>query len=312
MLTFLHASDLHFGAPYRPEIGEVFLEMAPGIDADAIVLSGDFTQRAKVREFQAASAWIERLPDVPTIFTPGNHDVPLYRIFERIFTPFRNYREHIAEELDSVTTLPGAVVVSLASAAPHHAIVNGRIRPEQVAFARRAFEAADPGATRVVVAHHHFAPAPDYEGDKQLPRAREILDDLNAMGVELLLGGHLHRAYIGNSLDVHPGEDPEHGIVIVQSGTTTSGRGRAREEAKNTFNVVRIADDHLEVTHYMYFEETRTFAPFSTHAFPRRVDRFFPRDPAGFAFHEVKAEGAGAGGPAPRPSGARPGEEATW
>jgi 3',5'-cyclic AMP phosphodiesterase CpdA len=279
MLTILHGSDLHFGKPYSPKVGQAFVAAARSIAAELIILSGDFTQRAKVHEYEAARAFLDRLPDVPTVLTPGNHDVPLYRVFERIFHPYRNYRRYISEELDTVTRVPGAVVVSLNSAAPHTAITNGRIRRHQVAFAARVYEEASDDDVRILVAHHHFAPAPDYEGDTQLPHAREILDAFSSMGVELIFGGHLHRAYIGNSLDVYPGKDRRHGVVIVQSGTTTSGRGRAREQAKNSFNVVRIGKDHLEVTHYMYFDEIDGFAPFSMHAFPRRANRYFPYDP---------------------------------
>jgi 3',5'-cyclic AMP phosphodiesterase CpdA len=225
------------------------------------------------------------------VVTPGNHDVPLYRVFERIVAPYRNYREYISRELDTVTRVDGAIVVSLSSAAPHSAITNGRIRKHQIELAQRVFADAKEGDVKIVVAHHHFAPAPDYEGDTLLPRAKQILDAFRGMGVELIFGGHLHRAYIGNSLDVYPGRDRSHGVVIVQSGTTTSRRGRAREQAKNSFNVVRIAEDHLEVTHYMYFEEIDGFAPFSMHAFPRRASRYFRSDP----FREVpSASGEGA------------------
>lgn len=279
MLTILHGSDLHFGEPYRPEAGEAFLDMADEVGPDLIVISGDLTQRAKPREFEQARAYLDRLPDVPLVVTLGNHDVPLYRIFERIFTPYRNYKEYIQPRLDTVTTLDGAVVVALNSAAPRRAIVNGRLREEQMDFAARAFGEADPGDTRILVAHHHMAPAPDYEDDTTMPRSRWILDRCNEMGVELILGGHLHRAYIGNSLDVYPGKARAYGIVIVQSGTTTSHRGRAREEAKNSFNVIRITEHFLEITHYMYFGGQRRFAPFSTHTFPRRDEQYFPVDP---------------------------------
>lgn len=279
MLTILHGSDLHFGEPYRPEVGEAFLGMAGTVGPDLIVISGDLTQRAKVREFEQVREYLDRLPDVPLVVTPGNHDVPLYRIFERIFTPYRNYKRYIQEELNTVTRVEGAVVVALNSSAPRRAITNGRIGRRQLDFAERAFEGAAPADTRILVAHHHMAPAPDYEDDTTMPRSREILDRCNRMGVELVLGGHLHRAYIGNSLDVYPGQDPTYGIVIVQSGTTTSHRGRAREEAKNSFNVIRVADHHLEISHYMYFSRERGFEPFSMHAFPRRPEQYFPVDP---------------------------------
>jgi 3',5'-cyclic AMP phosphodiesterase CpdA len=276
VLTVVHASDIHFGAPYLPDVGEAFLRAAHDARPDLVVVSGDLTQRAKVREFEQAAAFLDRLPEAPLVVTPGNHDVPLYRVWERLFAPHRNYRELIRDELDTVTRVPGATVVSLDSTAPYTAIVNGRIRRDQVAFAREAFRDVHHDDLRVVVAHHHFAPAPDYEGDRSMPRARAVLEELTDMGVELILGGHLHRAYIGNSLDVHPGERRDRGVVIVQSGTTTSGRGRARERAKNSFNVIRVSTDAIEVTHFMFFHDLGHFAPFSIHGFPRRSHRWFP------------------------------------
>jgi 3',5'-cyclic AMP phosphodiesterase CpdA len=278
VLTIVHASDIHLGAPYLPEVAEAFLHAAADANPDLVVVSGDLTQRAKVQEFKDARAFLGRLPEVPVVVTPGNHDVPLYRIWERLIAPHRNYREFISDELNTVTRVPGATVVSLDSSAPRTAIVNGRIRRHQVAFAQEAFQDVHHDDLRIVVAHHHFAPAPDYEGDRSMPRAREVLEQLTDMGVELILGGHLHRAYIGNSLDVYPGEDRDRGVVIVQSGTTTSGRGRARERAKNSFNVIKASLDAIEVTHYMYFGDVAHFAPSSIHGFPRRRHRWFPED----------------------------------
>jgi hypothetical protein len=101
------------------------------------------------------------------------------------------------------------------------------------------------GVARIVVAHHHFAPAPDYEGGEVMPKAKRAIDAFADLGVEMVLGGHLHRAYIGNSLDLYPGADREHGIIIVQSGTTTSRRGRAREREKNTLNLIRVGEDRV-------------------------------------------------------------------
>lgn len=298
MITVVHGSDLHFGKPHNPEMAEAFLERAEAIDPQLVVLSGDFTQRAKVAEYREAAAYLARLRErlgVPLVVTPGNHDVPLYRVFERLFQPFRNYREHIHRELDTVTRIPGLTVVSLNSAAPHRAIVNGRIRRTQLEFARTAFAEAAPGDLRALVAHHHLAPAPDYQGDSPLPGARSILDALGGMGVELVLGGHLHRAYIGNSLDVHPGADRSRGIIIVQSGTTTSWRGRARERAKNSFNVVRVGEDRVEVDHYMHFQEAEGFVPLSSHGFPRAPTRWLgersPSLPVRPGYHRSESRG---------------------
>ena len=61
--------------------------------ADVIVASGDFTQRAKAAQFAAAREFLDRLPHVPLVVVPGNHDVPLYRVFERLFAPYAQLSE---------------------------------------------------------------------------------------------------------------------------------------------------------------------------------------------------------------------------
>ena len=269
MLTLLHISDLHFGPPYYPEVGEALLRFAAEFEPDAIVASGDFTQRAKELQFREARAFLDRLPPVPLIVTPGNHDIPLYRVRERFLDPYRNYRAHITNDLDTITRLDGAVVVAINSTAPFRGITNGRIHRWQLDFAREAFANTPDEVQRVLVSHHHFAPPPDFEGATAMPQARRALDAFTRMRVDLILGGHLHRAYIGNSLDVYPGTDREHGIVIAQSGTTTSRRGRAREREKNTFNVVRLDQRLIRVTHYMYFDPAGGFVPTSRHIFFR-------------------------------------------
>ena len=269
MLTLLHVSDLHFGPPFHPEVGEGLLRFAHELQPDCIVASGDFTQRARPEQFRAAREYLDRLPPVPLVVTPGNHDVPLYRFAERMRAPYRHYRRFISEELDTVTEIPGAVVVALNSTAPYRAVTNGRVHRWQLDLAREAFARTAPGTIRVLVSHHHFAPPPDFEGAEVMPKSKRALDAFTAMGVDVILGGHLHRAYIGNSLDVYSGQDREHGIVIAQSGTSTSRRGRAREREKNSFNVVRIDTRTIRITHHMYFDAAGGFLPVSRHVFYR-------------------------------------------
>lgn len=291
MLTLLHISDLHFGPPYVERVGAALLEAAASLDPDIIIASGDFTQRAKRTQFAQARIFLDRLPPVPLIVTPGNHDVPLYRVVERIFSPYALYREYISRELDTVLRRDDVVIVALNSTSPLRAITNGRISRGQIAFAERAFRDAPPGAARIVVAHHHFAPAPDYEGGQVMPRAKRAIDAFTRMRVDLILGGHLHRGYIGHSQDVYAGHDRDHGIIIVQCGTSTSRRGRAREREKNSFNLIRVGEEVIRITHHMYFDDLGGFAPVSHHTFPRAGHSYF-RDSVG-----VGPDGAG-GAPA--------------
>lgn len=269
VLTLFHISDLHFGPPYHPEAGEAAQVFAHDLRPDVIVASGDFTQRARRKQFREARAYLDRLPDVPVIVTPGNHDVPLYRFHKRLLNPYGAYRDHIRDELDYVHRVNGATFVSLNSTAPRRAIVNGRLHRWQLRFAQDAFAEAGDDELRIVVTHHHFSPPPDFEGGDVMPQARRALDLFADSEVDLILAGHMHRAYIGNSLDVYAGRRRDRGIVIAQSGTTTSRRGRAREREKNTFNVIRLDREMIRITHYMYFDDAGRFLPTSRHHFYR-------------------------------------------
>ena len=258
-----------------PEAGEALQRIAPSLEPDAIVVSGDISQRAKAREFEAARRFLDRLPKVPMLVVPGNHDVPLYRVAERLFRPHALYRELITPELNPVLKLDEVLLVGLDSTSPRRAITNGRVHRDQLEHCERIFAQARPGVVRIVVAHHHFAPGPDYLHDRTMPKSRRAIDCFVEQGVEMILGGHLHRSYIGNSLDFFPGHHRDRGIIIVQCGTTTSSRGRGRERNENTFNLIDVGRT-LSVIHYMYFEGRGEFAPLSEHVFPRPGQPFDP------------------------------------
>jgi 3',5'-cyclic AMP phosphodiesterase CpdA len=268
-LTLLQISDLHFGPPFIEKIGEAALRVSNKLNPDAVIISGDLTQRAKREQFEAAKRFLSRLPDVPQLVIPGNHDVPLYRVYERMVNPHGLYCEIISSDLNPVLKVKGAIVAGIDSTAPHSAISNGRIFKSQLDACEKVFETANNGEIRIVVAHHHFAPAPDYLRDSIMPKAKRAMERFADMNVEMILGGHLHRAYIGNSLDFYPGTHRNRGIIIAQCGTTTSQRGRGREREKNSLNLIEIRNSTIAVTHYMYFHESDSFEAFSRHMFRR-------------------------------------------
>jgi 3',5'-cyclic AMP phosphodiesterase CpdA len=269
MLTLLQISDLHFGAPYLPRVGEALQRIAPALRADAIIVSGDLTQRARPEQFRQAREFIDQLPHLPRLAIPGNHDVPLYRVWERITDPLGEYRRHIGTDVDQVMELDDVVIVALNTTAPHRTITRGQVGPEQIEFTRRALAGAPASAARVLVAHHHFVGAPDRLRDRNMLGGRRAMRAFIEMGIDVILGGHLHRAYIGNSLDFFFEGPRDRGIIIVQSGTSTSRHGRGRERERNSFNLVEIHHTWLQITHYLYYEKTDAFSPMSRHRFPR-------------------------------------------
>lgn len=271
-LTLLHASDLHFGRFFDPRASERLLAFLWELSPDLVVLSGDFTQRAKVREFQAARAFLDRLPPIPTVVTPGNHDVPLYRVWERILGPHRNYRAYISRDLDTVAKVPGATLVCLNSTAPYTAIVNGRLRDAQLRFAARFFQEAGEEDLNILVTHHNLARAPGSEPRQILARHRKHLWSFSQMGVELILSGHAHQAFVSSSLDPFPEAEAEgmSDFPVVHSGTTTSRRGRGGETGKNSLNVIRVTNQDIRVVSHLASEGgAGGFTPLRTHTFPR-------------------------------------------
>lgn len=270
----LQISDLHFGPPFVSEVAESLLRQLPSLAPDAIVVSGDLTQRAKRAQFEEAREFFDRFADIPTLIIPGNHDVPLWRVFERLAKPLGLYREIISNELNPVLEVGGVVLVGLDSTAPRRAISNGRIDLPQLHQAGEALARADANKIRIVVAHHHFAPGHDKVFDVPMPRSRRAIEYFVEHGVEMILGGHLHRSYIGNSLDFYPGHNRERGVIIVQCGTTTSRRGKGRERDENTLNLIEARADKLTVFHYLYFEHKQQFEPISQHIFPRNGQSF--------------------------------------
>ena len=85
---------------------------------DLVVVSGDLTQRAKPEQFRQARAFVDRIEalGVPTLTVPGNHDVPLYRVWERIFNPFGCYRKYFSPELEPVYRDDELLVVGINTA----------------------------------------------------------------------------------------------------------------------------------------------------------------------------------------------------
>ena len=270
-VRILHLSDLHFGPPLVPEVARSVHDIAECLNPSAIVVSGDFTQRAREKQFRDAARFLEELPPVPRLYVPGNHDVPLWRMQERWTDPHGLYRKYICDELNPVLEIDGAVLVGIDSTSPRTALTNGRIHTWQLEAAGRVFAEAPVGAARIVVAHHHFAPAPDYLHDWTMPMSRRAITRFVEDDVDMILGGHLHRAFIGNTLDFYPGVHRERGIVVAQCGTTTSRRGRGREREKNSLNLIVVEPHTILITHYMYFDAEAGFVPESQHIFPRGI-----------------------------------------
>jgi 3',5'-cyclic AMP phosphodiesterase CpdA len=265
--TLMHISDLHAGPPFNVRLAEQVASEAHALKPDLLVISGDFVQRADFAwQWRTIVAYLKTLPE-PRLLVPGNHDVPLYNPFRRLFRSLDHYRRHISPDLNPVFELPGLVVAG-GNTAHGLTVDGGLLKPDQMAAFERIFTRYPAGTCKVAVLHHHLVNPPGSHGRRKIQNAEAVVQLLDRCGVELLLCGHIHVSYVGTTLDVRP--DLRQGTIICQSGTTTSRRGKSRERGKNSYNVIEIDDTVIRIGQHLYLEDAGRFVPVAEHVFPRR------------------------------------------
>jgi 3',5'-cyclic AMP phosphodiesterase CpdA len=262
----LHCSDVHFGPPHLPRVAEGLLELIARKRPDLVVISGDLTQRAKPEQFRQARRFVDRIP-VPSLVVPGNHDVPMYRVWERVLNPFGAYRSHFSRELEPVYRDREMLVIGI-NTAFNWTIKGGRITSRRLREVGELLAAAPPGLFKVVVPHHDLIPPPNFKRQRVLANARRAIQLFAGAGVDLVLSGHQHQTYIGTSEEFYPLGAPP--VIIVHAGTTTSSRGRGRERQLNTCNLIEFDASSLTVSHYGWQPALERFAEQSRHWYPRR------------------------------------------
>lgn len=263
----LHISDLHAGPPFHHAIAECLIRQAPTLEPDLVVISGDLVQRADIAtHWLVARALRAALPG-PQLVVPGNHDVPLYHLHLRLLDPLGRYRRHISDDLNPVFERPGLVVVGACTA--HGLTFDGGILSRRQADAlRQRLRGYPPEVCKVVVWHHPVVNPPGQLRNRVITNPRRAVRLLDELGAELLLCGHVHVSYIGTTLDISP--DLRRGTLICQSGTTTSRRGKGREQGKNSCNLIDIDSGSIRITQLLYQAGADAFVPVASYSFPRR------------------------------------------
>jgi len=265
MAVLVHLSDLHFGRVDERLLGPLVAAVTAA-DPDVVVISGDLTQRARPAEFEAARAFVARLPS-PRVIVPGNHDVPLYNVVDRLVRPLALFRAFIEADPAPRFVDAGLVVVGI-NTARSMVIKNGRINRKQIATIRAAFASAPHEALRVVVTHHPFDAGEAMDDGDRVGRAKLALQAFEECGVDLLLSGHLHLAYSGAAA-LSARALRGHRALAVSAGTATSTRLRGEP---NEFNVLRVDKQLIQVERMAWAAEAGTFETSDQTSFVRGAD----------------------------------------
>jgi len=243
MARIVHLSDLHFGA-HDERLVEAVGREVDALKPDLVVISGDFTQRARTEQFREACQFLESLRDRghEVIGVPGNHDVPLYDVLRRFLSPLARYRRFIDETLCPFVELPGVAVLGI-NTARSLTFKDGRINRDQVKFIRETFSRTPSEAFRIIVTHHPlFALEVAGEVERAVGRQEMALDAVEESGVDMVLAGHAHHASSQDAGDIVTRAG---GVLVVQAGTATSTRVREQEQS---FNTIDVGEEKVTIT----------------------------------------------------------------
>jgi 3',5'-cyclic AMP phosphodiesterase CpdA len=271
-MTIAHLSDIHFGRIAHEHIVQVLVDEVNAGDVDLVAISGDLTQRAREREFKAASTMIDRF-EAPVLVVPGNHDVyPWWHPIKRLCRPLARYRTHITPELTPRFEQNGVAVLGL-NTAHGRTVKGGRIDADDLDAIRSYFGEVDDGTFTVLVLHHHLTKIRALGRHDIARYAQDALDAAAASGVDLILCGHLHVSHI-EPVEIIPGQQR---IVVASAGTATSNRGRKSNRATNFYNLIRVSAGRFQVEERIYRPRVHQFVAESTTTF----DRSAPATPTG-------------------------------
>jgi 3',5'-cyclic AMP phosphodiesterase CpdA len=233
MSVILHLSDTHFGTE-QPPVMAALLQLAQEIRPDIAILSGDVTQRARAAQFDSARSFLDKLAASVKLVVPGNHDIPLFNIFARIFNPYGNYRRVFGRELAPQFSNQDVQVIGVNTTRPwRHA--DGEVSRQQIESVSQKLQSASPNQLRIVVVHQPVYVERESDKENLLHGHKKAIAAWAAAGADLILSGHIHLAYIRNLQEKF--QDVTRPFWIVSAGTAVSKR--VREKKPNSVNLIR-------------------------------------------------------------------------
>ena len=262
MSVLLHLSDTHFGTEEPPVVAAV-QALVHAQRPDAVILSGDITQRARRAQFAAARAFCDALAVPRLLALPGNHDIPLYNVLARLFAPYRGYQAAFGAELEPELAFADVLVIGVNTTRAHRH-KDGEVSARQVERVVRRLRDAPREQLRVVVTHQPACVMRAEDEKDRLHGGEQAVRTWAAAGADLVLGGHIHLPYVS---DLCALAGTSRRMYCVQAGTALSHR--VRHGTPNSVNLLRwqapppgaprvcalerwdydLADERFELTH---------------------------------------------------------------
>ena len=247
----LHLSDLHFGTE-KQECLTAIETFCQQHQPEVMVISGDLTQRARFIEFYSCKQFLDSLK-IPYLVVPGNHDISLYNLWNRFFSPFARYQFFFGELEPTLETEHFFIVGVNSIRRRYH--TRGYISLEQIQKTNEILKQAPEQKLKLVALHQPFyTPPDDPHGVKDCPvLGRMALDNWSKSGLFGVLHGHLHKTAVYDLTQIY-GLKVDHPVYDIHAGTATSYR--LHQGLPNSFNT--ILNDGT-VQHYWFDQASQTF-----------------------------------------------------
>lgn len=241
MSVILHLSDTHFGTE-QPEVTAALLQLAQEIRPDIAILSGDVTQRARREQFADARRFLDSLTASAKLVIPGNHDIPLFNLFARVFNPYGNYRRVFGRELEPQFANHDVLLIGVNATRPwRHA--DGEVSARQIERVCQQLQSASPDQLCIVAVHQPVYVERESDRANLLHGHQQAIKAWAAAGADLIFSGHIHLAYMRNLATQI--DHLTRKVWTISAGTAVSSR--IREGKPNSVNLIRYdsAQQHL-------------------------------------------------------------------
>lgn len=227
-----HISDVHFGVEDRAALAAVERALAAE-QPDAVICTGDLTQRARHSEYQAAADWFGSL-GVPVVLEPGNHDMPYYNPWERFTDPFRRYRR-LDQRVGGALELQDVVLVSLLTtvrAQWRFPWSDGVVTRKALGKTLNQIKALEGDPRTVIVTAHHPLLGPKDTRSNPTIGGDRAFAAIAATQAHAVISGHIHVPFDETR------EMGGHSLRTIGTGTLST---RLRNGAPPSYRVLDCA-----------------------------------------------------------------------
>lgn len=254
MNTIVHISDTHFGTEV-PEVVHAIKEAIAVIKPDILILSGDITQRARASQFQAAKHFMDSIDAKTKIVIPGNHDLPLFNLLARFWTPYANYQN--AFGLRETIWCEGKLgIIGYDTTSPFRH-KDGKLDEKTLKrLASKARSMLPADGVLMACIHQPLWTAWQEDISEALIDRTKTAALFSEYNIDIVLSGHVHVPLHTTTHDIYP--DFKRHYILCGAGTAVSSR--IRPGAPNSFNMI-VVDHSISITEHIFNSGSNFFAP---------------------------------------------------